>query len=239
MTRLATIAGCLLAASATLVGWQRSAIMKAQQESEKLREENQAFAQQAEELRGIPESTIKRQDEMMPATTRELLRLRNDVRQYREQARELEKLRQENEHLASVLKALASGKAPRLAEMDGYVAREAWSNSGLGTPEAALQTFFWALQEGNVERILDCMNPELRVHFERSLGQDEASRRKSMSEAWGPLLQIAGFRISNTEQPSENEVVLGIQAAASGAVVKMSFKRVGEEWKFADVGPGN
>ena len=58
-----------------------------------------------------------------------------------------------------------------------------------------------------------------------------------MSEAWGPLLQIAGFRVASKEQPSDNEVVLGIEAAAGGAVIRFSFRRDGNEWKFGEVGP--
>jgi len=182
MPRFSVIAGCcFLAASVTVAGWQRVAISKARQENERLHQERQAATEGAsgamrtsrptfpEEGRRISELSEDKQDGTIRETSHELLRLRNEVRQSREQARELEKLRQENEHLASVLKALASGKAPRLAQMEGYVARETWSNAGLAAPEAALQTLFWALQEGNIERMLECMTPELKIHFGQNL----------------------------------------------------------------------
>src|SRR5689334_3607513 len=97
MPRLAIIAGCcLLAVSVTVAGWQRVVISKTRQENKRLQQESQAATEQAKDARRIPELSVRE-------PSHELLRLRNAVRQSREQARELAKLRQENEHLASVL----------------------------------------------------------------------------------------------------------------------------------------
>src|SRR5438309_8551332 len=69
---------------------------------------------------------------------RELLRLRGQVGILRQQARELETVREENHQARAALEGSRAAKATATAD---YWPREAWAFTGYASPDAALQSF--------------------------------------------------------------------------------------------------
>ena len=70
----------------------------------------------------------------------------------------------------------AQAQTPAPATPAGFVAREALADLGLESPEAAVQTFFRALRDGDVQRMHDCTGDArlTPIECERRVG----SRRK-------------------------------------------------------------
>jgi hypothetical protein len=109
-------------------------LLKQNQELEELRARNDLLANRA--LAGPGHSMSEKEQ-------RELLRLRGEVGLLRKDSQELAKLRMDRK-----TKALAGGSGPN-PENTGMLEADAWSDVGLDTPEAALQTFFWAARHEN------------------------------------------------------------------------------------------
>jgi cell division protein FtsB len=223
------ISGCLLAVTIATACIQRNAIANLRQQNAELRR------QQAEEVAvkssGPAQSPNTAETEALLEATKELPKLRNDVRRLRAQKPEIEKLRQENEALLA--KIATATNPPRLADMAGYVAKDAWSPAGFATPEAALQTFFWALNQRDLQQIAVCLTPKARRDFEKEfVAASAAEQAKLFEDGPGQLGKAAGYRIAQREQAGEDKVQLGIQVAAGGKILLMQVVRVGQEWKL-------
>ncbi len=93
----------------------------------------------------------------------ELLKLRNEVQMLREQTGDLNQLRTENERL----RALAQRADSQMPPLPPFLAnlpilnKEGLTNAGFATPEAAAQTYFWAIREANLEAWITCLSPKL------------------------------------------------------------------------------
>ena len=237
MSRSRLLGGFLLMALIAVLLLERSAISKARVENEILRQEQAEAARlRAENGQALESSDGDQKMERSRAVHQELLKLRSEVRQLRAQAAEAHRLRDHNRGLASATKAIGDGKPIRFSDMEGYVAKETWSNAGLATPEAALQTFLWAVREGQIQPIAECMSPEARPWFEREFAQmPEQERHAALQQGLGQLTCTGGYRLVTKEEPSPDKVVLGLQAVAGGVVMKVVLRRFGDEWKFQDV----
>src|SRR5262245_34181072 len=171
---LLMLAGLMLAAFL----WERRSAGELRAENEKLLRDKLECDQLAEANRELP--ALRATDgEAKKVDRNELLRLRNEVRRLRAQQQEVEKLRAANQRVADEIK---SGKfAPRrLADMEGFVARENWAFAGFATPEAAVQSFLAAVLSYDIEQVLRCMSPELA----QSLRQQAKTNPEGTREIW-------------------------------------------------------
>jgi len=227
------IAACVLVIAVTVVVVQKSAISRLRQENRSLRAQKEEGLRLANENEQIPDLRAGGEAiDSLRAANLELPKLRNEVRQLREQKPQIEKLRLENQRLASAVKA-ASDKPRRLSELEGYVASETWANAGFGSPEAAAQTWFWAIRGGDWRQIAECFSPEGRKQFEKDFeGKPEFERGKAFREGLALLRRVKGFRIGEKKIVAEDKVVVGIQVAADGEILKLPLRRFGNEWKL-------
>ena len=153
---------------------------------------------------------------------KDLPKLRNEVRQLRRQADEMAKLRADNERLKNGPKQGAKQYPP------DYIKRDAMGDAGLATPEAAVQTFFWAMTRGNYQRFKDCLSPEAMKVL-----ADESEEKFTASSAEASKV-LPGFRIADKQVISADEVKLtielmpGVENASQG----MTLKHIGNEWKL-------
>ena len=229
-----------MAALVTAFFVQKHAISTARQENAALLQEQAEAAQLAGENQSTSELREQKQQlEELRAANLELPKLRNEVRQLRSQGAQIERLRQENQRLASALNSLNSGKAKAFSETEGYVSKESLSHAGFATPEAALQTFLWAVREGRVDAVAECLSPEGRPYFQAEFAQkSEEEQKKSLQQGLGQLVRTPGYRLVDRVQTADDRVVLGIQAVAGGIVAKVILRRFGNEWKFQNMEPG-
>lgn len=236
------LAACVLVAFI----WQRKSLAQLHQQNEALLQTKEEAARLALENEELPKLRAASNSGQTGVASTDLLRLRNEARQLRAQQSELDRLRAENGRLAAEISS--SIAAPqKLSEMEGFVAKESWNNVGFDTPEATVQTFFWAIREGDLARIAECMPAKDRQYLLRLTEEGhEQEREKTLSEFQG-LTQGSGFRIVNRAEeqglvtragqsiaegaPVPVKVTLGLQAAAGGAVIPIQFSRERDGWK--------
>jgi hypothetical protein len=95
---------------------------------------------------------------------RDLLKLRNEANQLREARVQFEKVSAENQRLQSLAKSAVRTETkqstqPVVIRIDNLF------NRGLGTPEDAVQTFYWAQRERNSDILFRSVTPGSRNNF--------------------------------------------------------------------------
>ncbi len=181
----------------------------------------------------------------------ELQQLHTEVAQLQTQAQEMEKLRAENQQLLAASRQLREQKPAwdklraenqRLrvgAKSDGspasgtsqpanMIAKERLSDAGFGSPEAAIQTLFWALCEGNIGRIRNCFSEEA-IKKGNGLPIEQAQ-----GGAPPMMAGFKSFRVVVKKAVAADQVELGIQIFADETLpveVVLPLKRVDGEWK--------
>jgi hypothetical protein len=147
----ALIFSAMAVAALLLVGWQHQQVGRLRYENATL----QQASTEADQLKADLEKSTgnEAQDaaeiDRLREENRDLLKLRNEVNQLRDARVQFEKVSAENQRLLLIARS-----APKLqtkdAAMKPVVIRvDNLFNRGLNTPEDALQTFYWALREGN------------------------------------------------------------------------------------------
>jgi hypothetical protein len=229
MKLLKLFGSCAVITTLALVVFQRSAISRTRTANETLRQQTAIPTIVASDAAPATEEI-----EALQTANSELPKLRNEVRRLREERREFEKLRMENERLAAALKAGPKTNTPPLSEAEGFVLKEKWTRAGFATPEATLQTFFWAVANKDLSAMAECMTGEARKSMEQELQRSIADSGKGFEEQFEPLSKMQGFRIAEKKQLSDDKVELSIQAAAGGRAMPMRLQLVNGEWKFDD-----
>jgi hypothetical protein len=216
----------LLAGAVAVVAMQYNSIAQ-------LRDENQALMKDADEAQELAKENAEipqlrgqaAEVEKLRAENRELPGLRSQAGQLRRQAADLDKLRAENQRLQAQLKSgTAPGEAAALPP--DFITRDALRDMGQTTPENTMQTFFWAMSTGNVQRAAQCsVNGADMLARMPDLGAEGKDMVKETSA-------FPGFRIAEKTNLAPDEVQLGIQSKPGGVVAPVKFKFDGGEWKI-------
>jgi RNA polymerase sigma factor (sigma-70 family) len=158
---------------------------------------------------------------------RELLRLRGEVGQLRNQKSELEKLRTENSQIRAT-----RDSNPALSD-DGqrYFSKESWAFVGYAKPESTFQSVVWAMSKGDLKTMLASVSPEEQVRMEKEFAGK--SEEEIVAGNATEMEKIKGFRILKNEPISDDEVILTIFGDGKEETMKVRVKRIGNEWKLA------
>ncbi len=157
----------------------------------------------------------------------ELLKLRGEVTRLRERQRELAGVKAENQALrarAGVKGTNAVG--PQVALPPGYVRRQDAQFLGQATPEAALQSFFWAIQNRDTNTLVRLLPDEGVQDMLREM------EKQGEAEFWEAIGIIPGFRLVGSERRSDTETVLKVQIMPGDNAQSMTARLVGNEWKL-------
>jgi RNA polymerase sigma factor (sigma-70 family) len=159
---------------------------------------------------------------------RDLLRLRAEVRALRQKTNELAQL-------ASGAQS-AAGKSPALRSTN-LISRESWTFAGYASPEAALQSLFWAKSTGNEKAWLDNMcdsNTVENLKNNEIKGDSDAERSQyiiDMTKNW------LAYRILNEVPTDDDTAVVQMEVSAlqngktNAGDFMMEMKRIGGSWK--------
>lgn len=213
--------------------WERSAMETLRAQNEPLRADKLEAERLANDNGDLPKL---RAAAVLPGERTdhtELLRLRNEVRQLRGQQQEAEKLRAANQRAAEELKA---GKLTprRLADMEGFVARENWTHAGFATPEAAVQSYFAAIVSGDPEQMIRCADPETAEQMRKEMAKDPESFRRGFQDGLGKLGKVEGLRITGSRKVDDGRMEISVQVSAGGDSHGFPMRRFGNEWKLVD-----
>jgi hypothetical protein len=197
---------------------EHDALLNASGELEQLKSENAEL----ERLRSDNEEVRK-----LRLANKDLPKLRNEVRQLRRDAEEAQKIRAENERLTAARQTSNAAQGNSRPVPEGFIPRSAMADVGLSTPEAAVQTFFRAMCNGDIERLEQCS-----VHGPPVPSDPEELRRRQ-EELMNEGKDFPGFAIAGKQEISADEVIVQVQTVVGGTVVPIPLKRVGNEWKMA------
>lgn len=171
---------------------------------------------------------------------RELLRLRGEVGRLRQQTQELETARAENRQAHAALDRSQPGArtaAAKAAATADYWPQDSWAFTGYATPDAALQTSFWAANNGDLKALATSTTGKTQAMIEKDLGGK--SEAEAAIRAMDEVLPIKSVRILNREPQGDDTVVLTAvmenPKEPQPANVKMIMKRIGNDWKLSDV----
>lgn len=134
----------------------------------------------------------------------ELLRLRSAVTRLQQRLKELAPVKAENENLRQRVGQAGAGGAGLVPLPAGYVKRPEARFVGAATPEAALQSFFWALAQRDTNVLMQLLSPDAAEEFQRELELRGA-------EAFWKESLLPGFRIVEVEQKAGDHAVLKVE----------------------------
>lgn len=221
------VCGVLLAGAIITVAARQNTASQLRAEHEELVKTGDEMARlkaenaQLESLRNENEEVQK-----LRLANKDLPKLRNDVRQLRRQVEEAEKLRSENERLKTAGAAMAADANPQRLLANTFT-KESLRDVGFAAPRATLETFFFALSRGDVNRMLDCVTPDAAAKLR---AQPEDQLRRSFSDLGVALL---GYEVEDRSQPSPGEIDLNIRLNAIDQTRSMRFIQIQNEWKMA------
>jgi len=211
----------------------------------RLREENKTLRQQLAQMASLGAENERLSNLVSGASgprsvsedqLKELLRLRGEVGVLRQQSKELETLRNENRQastsLESSLKAQSTAPAVAVATAD-YWPRDSWAFAGYASPDAALQSSFWAANRGDMKTFLGGIEGEILQKVQKdSEGktEDEVS-----AKAIAEVASLKSVRILSREVRAEDTVVLTaeFEEGNSTHTTKLLMKKFGNDWKLS------
>jgi hypothetical protein len=212
----------------------------------KLRERGGALRQQAEEIARLSAENERLSNlvarsgspqALPPDQLRELLRLRGQIGLLRQTAKEQAQLKAANEQLRTALAASEKDLA-EVRAAPNFWAKDQLAFAGFADPEAALKTLLWAMNNGDMKAYLACWvsGPEVNVMLRGELPEkaeaEMTAAGKMLSESLGPSI---GFHILDKKTKSPNEVILNLSFDGEGMARKFLMKRIGNEWRMADM----
>lgn len=201
-----------------------------------VRAENQRLTTATEEVRRLASENASiariraenQELQTLRVEIRDLHKLRNEVRQLREQAKGLPSVRTENERLRATVSRSATKSAPAVDSRPSFTL-DTLTFAGYATPEATLQTMFWAARQGDLDAAMKCFSDEARKEI---VGESPDDVRRGMEEM---VKRFQGLRIAARRVISADEIQLGIQLSQGNDTPEeetIPFKLVGGEWRL-------
>jgi hypothetical protein len=226
---------------AMLVAGAGAFFVTQRQAERELRAQNQALREQIEASSQRPAEGEPKQQAAAPqaadSQTRELLRLRGEVGRLRQQAKEAEDLRDRlaSAALAAAQKAAPAGTTAEPASAD-FWPRDSWQFLGYGTPEASLQSQLYSAVHGDVDNLLASMTGDMLQSVTRDLeGKTQSEMLAKIKEETGDLESL---RVLGRDVRPDDTMALTVAVRHQDKTedVIMVMKKVGTEWKLAQVG---
>jgi hypothetical protein len=215
---LATGATILYLRQNTIAGLraENQAVTISSQEAARLARENGMIARLREE--DIEAQKLREEN-------KDVLKLRNDAGQLREELAALSK------PLASLATPEPQPASPEVASnlrliQQNYFTKDTLSDQGFNIPRATIQTYYWAMREGDVKKAMECLTPSAQASWQ---SQSEDLLRQQMLET---MRSFTGYNITGRTVPSPGEIILSIQLNGTGETQQMHFKLIDGQWKI-------
>jgi RNA polymerase sigma factor (sigma-70 family) len=198
----------------------------------KLRHQNEVLRQQNEQLAGLPVENDRLSNllaqariSQKPATNdlSELLRLRGEVGSLRLQTNDLQRLQSENQLLKSALAKAATNNAN-----DTVAPKESWAFQGYADPEAAFQSAFWAMNQGDAKTLVASLAPGGRESQKVQAWSEQEYLKKRQQQ----FDKVTAFKILDKEVVSGDEAILTIFLEGTKEADRFRLQRVGNDWKL-------
>jgi RNA polymerase sigma factor (sigma-70 family) len=201
--------------SAIVVAGVATPLVLQHQSQVRLREDNQAFRQQVDQLAAENErlaNLVARANSSQALAIdqpSEILRLRGEVGVLRQQKSEAERLLEEHRRLGSGATNSQSAQATNPpTPFSAPVPKESWAFAGYATPEAAMQTMVWAWSNRDGETVLASSTPEGRKKFEKDFEGKPAS--EALAAFPIDVSKAFFYQLYNKKEVSDDEVTFEV-----------------------------
>ena len=207
-------------------------------ETKQLQAENQALRAEIAALKDRTAETEAARDaefKRAQSDAQDVARLRGEVTQLRNSAKDAEKLRAENQQLRSENQTLrgatAAAAAPAVpTPQAGNFPRESWAFAGYTSPESALISAIWSMQQGNPKQYFDSLTAEEQARMAKVW--ENKSEAEIAVKHQADVSKITGMRVLNRQELSADEMQLSVYIEGVDRTEKVSMKRVGNDWRF-------
>jgi len=197
-------------------------------ESDSLR---QQLEQSRRETAKVPAPSTDARNGLAQSQFSELLRLRGEVTQLRQQTNDIAKLREENEKL----RARASVSANAVEETNAAPGaeiheRDSWVFAGYNSPENTVQSLIWAFSQTNKEAFLACIDSNSDdyasmlndTNFDQKMSEQAAELKSfrfgAPTRMFGNFSEVSVY-VDNGENPS-------------GKPTELLLKKNGDSWQL-------
>ena len=102
--------------------------------------------------------------------------------------------------------------------------------AGYQSPEAALVSAIWSMQQGNPKQYFDSLTPEEQLRMTKVW--ENKSQAEIAAKHQADTAPISGMRVTETQPISTEETVMKVFIEGVNREERVSMKRVGNEWKF-------
>jgi hypothetical protein len=202
--------------------------------------ENAALRAELAELKARAaegEATREAETKRAQSEGQDVARLRGEVTQLRTTAKDAEKLRAENQQLRSENQKLRGTAAtpvdtPALPTVppSGTFPRAAWTFAGYASPENALVSAIWSMQQGNSKQYFESLTPEEQLRMAKAW--EGKSAEEIAAKHQSDTAKITGIKVLNQQAVSADEVRMNVYIEGVDRAEVVSLKRVGNDWKF-------
>lgn len=208
-------------------------LVRQQQSQNGLRDKNRALQEQIDTFTQFATDTQtnsrRAAQSFSDAQMSELLRLRNEVGQLREQTNELAKLR---DALATAQK-VQSTKPESAVTRSEPIPKEAWTNAGYATPEAAFQTICFAMSKGDMQTYMNSLSPEQQTNMTKAFqGKSEPEIAAGQMAEMEP---VNDFQVVGKIEVGQDQVQMLVHTAGEDLNTIFIMTNVYGSWKFANM----
>ena len=226
------VAGIIAAA---IWGWREAGQLRVDNEMlrQKLAAAETTYQKQAEALQTQHQQEVKN----LQREAREGHKLRGEVNRLRSGADSLaqlqeaqNRLKKENQSLREAARK-ASARPTETTFESGNFPRENWEFLGYKSPEDALVSAIWTMQQGDPQGYYESLAPaeqeRMAERWQDKTEEEIASKHQS------DVAAISGIRVLDRRDISDHEVVLDVYIEGTGRMQTVSMQRIDNEWKFA------
>jgi hypothetical protein len=221
------LAGIALAGVATPLLLQQQSLTRLRTENEALRQATRQIAQPGDQEERLGRlKTDAGESDRLSKEHDELMRLREEA----------VRLRQQSQQVSS-----RQADQPRKIEPDirptqtsaQIFPSESWANAGLASPEASLQTLFWAMQNGDANRVRGITDWHIGGDKPESNDVEDAIQT-TLAKSFGFVSELKEIRILSQETYKPDAVKMSLQATSESGQTgpfTLHFSLTNEQWK--------
>ena len=218
----------------SVMGWK--AIRSLRAENEALRAQAAAASEQASQAGAAAAARHENEIKKLKADAKEVFKLRGEVSQLRGGAKAISELQAANQRLTAENRSLrmASQSATLDAEVESFTQqtfpKESWEFMGYTSPEDALVSAIWTMQQGDPQAYFDSLAPEEQERM--SARWQDKSESEVSEKHQSDVAAISGLQILDRRDVSDTEVLMDVYIDGVDRTETVSMQRVGDEWKF-------
>ena len=224
------VAAVIVAGAATTFILQNQAQSKILTQNASLRGQLDQLAGLAAENRNLSNrlALLGRPKPLTPEELSELLRLRSEAGAQKRELANLQSM------AAGRTGSASTGRVAATPETQIHLTKDQWVFAGYATPEATLQTVWWAQTHKDKKAFLDALAPEDRAGFEKMYaGKTDEEIMAANQDTLAQIQQVQGYRVLKNQVESDDQVSLMVYFDGADNWQKIRMKRIQTEWKIS------